>query len=214
MAIDINIVDQNNRVKISEENYLLTQEHGIPPLSPKGRLVVFRQFLTDDGTTSGSTDMRVNGSTTPVEFWVPSDSTHDLYISNISFVIADASATLNTFGNITALTNGCDVEYFADGSTTTIGTALKSNFDFIRLCLGSPSFGDGAAAFRANNVQSTSEGYLPVLNFKQVFGFNYGIRLRPGTSDKLTVRVNDNTTGVDAFNAIAYGFTRQTLNGE
>ncbi len=216
MAIDVKISCGGNATtaNVTNENALSVQEQGIPPIEPKGRAVVFRQYLTADGTASGSNDMQVDGSSTSVEFWVPSNSTYDLYIANISFVIADASAVLNKFGNLTALTNGCDVEYFADGSTTTIGTALKSNFDFVRLCLGSPSFGDGAGAFRASNVESTSEGYLPVLNFSQVFGFPYGIRLRPATSDKLIVRVNDNTTGVDAFNAIAYGFTRQTSNGE
>lgn len=213
MSIDVKIVHQNLHANISDENALLIQEQGLPPINPRGRAVVFRQFLTADGTSSGSSDMRVNGSSTAVEFWVPANANYDLYISNISFVIADASATLNSFGNITALTNGCDVEYFADGSTTTIGTALKSNFDFVRLCLGNPPFGDGAAAFRANNVQSTSEGYLPVLDFKKVFGFTYGVRLRPGSADKLILRVNDNTSAVDAFNAIAYGFTRQTSDG-
>lgn len=215
MAIDVKIAcgASSTIASVSSENTLLTQDQGLPPISPKGRGVVFRQFLTADGTASGSNDMQVDGSTTPVEFWVPANSTYDLYIANISFVIADASAVLNKFGNITALTNGCDLEYFTDGGTNTIGTALKSNFDFVRLCLGNPPFGDGAAAFRASNVESTSEGYIPVLNFSQVFGFPYGIRLRPGTSDKLIVRVNDNTTGVDAFNAIAYGFTRQTSDG-
>jgi hypothetical protein len=211
MAIDIKIRDGGNDrdAKVSTENALLVQGQGLPPLQPPGRGQIFRQFLTNGGGSGDSNDMQVDGSTTAVEFWVPANITYDLYISSLSFVIADASATLDKFGNITALTNGCDLEYFTDGGITTIASALKSNFDFVRLCQGNPAFGDGAAAFRANNTQGTSEGYLPVLDIKSVFGLPWGIRLRPGTTDKILVRVNDNTTGVDAFNCIAYGFTRQ-----
>jgi len=211
MSIDVKLICGGNATaaSVTTENALYVQDQGLPPPEPQGRARIFRQFLTADGTSSGSSDMRVNGATTPVEFWVQADSTYNLYISSLSFVIADASATLNKFGNITALTNGCDLEYFTDGRTTVINGELKSNFDFVRLCLGNPAFGDGAAAFRASNVESTSEGYLPVLRFSEVFGLQWGIRLRPGTTDKIILRVNDNASGVDAFNCIAYGFTRQ-----
>lgn len=215
MAIDVKITCGNDAsvAGVTAENTLCVQSTGLPPLEPISSGRVFKQFLTDDGLTTGSNDMQVDGSTTPVEFWVPAQSKYDLYISNLSFVIADASATLNKFGNITALTNGCDLEYFSEGGATTIATALKTNFDFVRLTLGYPAFGDGTGAFRASNVESTSEGYIPTLNFRQVFGLEYGIRLRKGTTDKLILRVRDNTTGVDAFNCISYGFTRRS-NGD
>lgn len=207
--IDVKVRGNDGQLaNVGLENTLEVQDQGLPPLNPIGRSQIFRQFLTVDGTAQGSNDMQVDGGTTSVEFFVPADTTNDLYISNLSFVIADATATLEKFGNITALTNGCDLEYFSDGGTTTISDALKSNFDFVRLCLGNPPFGDGTGAFRASNVESNSEGYIPVLDFKRVFGIEWGIRLRPGTTDKIIVRVNDDTQGVDAFNCIAYGFTR------
>ena len=92
--------------------------------------------------------------------------------------------------------------------TVTIHDALQTNFDFIRLCAGNPSFGDAAGAFRADNVSSTSEGYLPILDFRSTFGFKWGLRLKVGSQQKLILRVNDNVTGVDQFDCIAYGFTR------
>jgi hypothetical protein len=216
VAIDVRLKDgmgDGNVVSATPENSLCTQDSGLPVPNPLARAVVFRQFLTVDGTATGSNDMQVDGGTTPVEFWVQANQNYDLYIANLSFVIADASATLNKFGNITALTTGCDLEYFSDTGTITVASALKSNFDFVRLCLGNPPFGDGAGAFRASNVESTSEGYIPVLDFKQVFALPWGIRLRAGTTDKVILRVNDLTTGVDAFNCIAYGFTREAAPG-
>jgi hypothetical protein len=213
VAIDTKTIDGNGKAfyaTVTAENSICTQDSGLPVPEPLARGVVFRQFLTADGTAAGSNDMQVDGSSTAVEFWVPADKTYDLYIANLSFVIADATATLDKFGTITALTNGCDLEYFTDTGTVTIASALKSNFDFVRLCLGNPPFGDGAGAFRAGNVEGNSEGYIPVLDFKQVFALPWGIRLRAGTTDKIILRVNDLTTGVDAFNCIAYGFTRRS----
>ena len=196
---------------VTDERTLCVQDTALPSPEPEGRAVIYRQYLTTTGLASGSNDMQVDGSSTPVEFWVSADPTYDLYISTLSFVIVDASATLSKFGNITALTNGCDLEFFSNEGVVTIATALKSNFDFVRLCGGIPAFGDGAGAFRASNMLSTSEGYLPMLDVEDTFGIPFGLRLRAGSTDKITLRVNDLTTGVDQFDCIAYGFTRRSV---
>lgn len=83
---------------------------------------------------------------------------------------------------------------------------LKSNWDFVRLCLGNPSFGD-AGAFRVNNVSGTSEGYIPVLDLTKLIP-PYGIKLDMGTNQKLVLEIRDDVQGVDSFNAICYGFDR------
>ena len=168
---------------------------------------IFRQYLTNDGLAAGTNDMQVDGSTTNVPYWVGSSSLGDRYITALSFEIADATSTLSKFGNITALTNGCTL-VFQDsklGDVTIHGT-LKSNYDFVRLCLGNPSFGDGTTAFQAGNVVSTSEAYIPVLNFKNTFGIAYGLRIPKNSTKELVLTVRDDTTGVDGFNCIAYGF--------
>jgi len=82
---------------------------------------------------------------------------------------------------------------------------LKSNFDFVRLAGGKPSFGDGAGAFRAGNMFGTSEGYLPCVDFDEIFNLQWGLRLRKGTNDRIVLRVRDDVTGIDAFNAQCYG---------
>lgn len=151
--------------------------------------------------------MVVDGSTNPVTFCISADSVDDIYVTSISFVIVDASATLNKFGNITALTNGCEFFYESTEGQVTIHESLKSNFDFVRLCNGSPAFGDGASAFRAGNVLGNSEGYLPSFDMR-IFGFPYGIRLRAGTDQRVSIVINDDITGIDQMDAIAYGFRR------
>lgn len=211
MAVDTYIKDgrgKSNATHVTPEGAICVQSVDMPPMSPEGMLVVFRQFLTTDGTSSGTSDMQVSSDT---DFYVGSDQTFDIYIKTLSFVISDGSASLNQFGNITALSNGCQLIYQSNMGDVTIHEALKSNFDFIRLCQGNPAFGDAAGSFRANNVSGNSEGYIPVLDFERVFGMSYGLRIRAGSTDKITLKVRDTTTGVDEFNCIAYGFTRRTL---
>jgi hypothetical protein len=46
------------------------------------------------------------------------------------------------------------------------------------------------------------------LDFSDQFGMPWGIRLPKDSNLRLVLRVKDNTSGVDAFNAIVYGFDR------
>jgi len=209
MSIRTNIEDGAGRgytAKVSPEGFLFTQEAPYPPSSEETKITVYREFLTlnNDGTT---TDMRVNGATTPQSFFINAEPDFDIYITTVSFVIADAGASLNEFGGITALANGCRFYYEDSNGEINIGTDLTSNFEFVRLCQGNPSFGNGSAAFLANNVVGNSEAFIPVFDFRN-FGFKWGLKLAASSQNRLVLEVNDNVTGIDAFNAIAYGFRR------
>lgn len=169
-------------------------------------LIPFRQYFKTD---AGASDMRTNGATTNVKFYIRAIADYDTYVHTCSFVIADASASLSKFGNLTALTNGCLFEWKTDDlGTVTIHDALKSNFNFVRLSQGNPSFGTGAGSFLASNVFSTSEAYLPVINFTQIMGIPHGLKLRANSNDRLVFTIRDDTSGVDQFDCIAYGFKR------
>lgn len=198
-----------NKAKINGEGELGVVVHPHPPIDETKAPLPFRQYLTDDGLSTGDNDMMVAGSSSSTfEFCVSARPDIDLYIKNIAVVIADASATLSKFGNITALTNGVEFSYISQTSgTVVIHEALQSNFDFVQLALGQPAFGDGAGAFRAGNVISTSEGYIPTINLAETFGLQWGVRLQKGTKDKICFIIKDDTTGVDRFDAVAYGIT-------
>jgi hypothetical protein len=189
--------------RIGNEGEQAVVIHPHPPKDEDVSAIPVREFFK---TSAGSSDMKVDGSTTNVRFTIESDVTQDKYIKTISVVIADASATLSKFGNLTALSNGVVFGWEStDLGDVTIADALKSNFDFVRLALGNPPFGDAAGAFRASNIISTSEGYVPVIDFAAMFGLPWGLRLKAGSADKIVFTVRDNVTGVDQFDAIAYG---------
>lgn len=211
--IDIHIKDgggsRRSALVLDDQSLYVTPNNNVPaPGVESQKIIIFRQYFTDDGTKTGSNDMRVNGSTTNVDFWIPASVDRDRYITSISFEIADQSATLDKFGAITALTNGCQLLYDRPGvETIEIDDAIKSNWDLIRLCQGNPPIGSAADAFRANNVVGNAEGYIPFFDLKIILP-PYGIKLDAGTTDKIIIRIRDNITGIDAFDAIAFGFER------
>ena len=152
--------------------------------------------------------MLVDGSVTPVDFFVEAPQDADLYVTRLSFIVVDQNASLNTFGNIPALTVGCRLFYTDELGEVVIAEALQTNFDIVRLGSGLPSFGDGTTAFIANNVDFISEGIIPILDFKDTFGFRWGLELRNGSTQKLILQIRDDITGIDAMDVICYGFLR------
>ena len=186
----------------------LIVERPVPPFGGTQKMRVFRQYLTDDGTASGSTDMLVDGSSTNVDFWVPASQTKDRYICMLSFVLADAGLSLNQFGNITALSNGCRLFYTDAEGEVDINDALTTSFDFLRLCDITPAVGAQANSFIASNVSGASEGIVPKLDLRTVFGFKWGVMLAAGSSQQIVLRVRDDITAPDQFDIVAYGFER------
>lgn len=211
MGILSNIVDGSgtrSRAKVLKNGALVVQTADVLQ-SEKEKIIIFNSFLTDDGTKTGNSDARVNGSVTPVEFYiVPPNQDKDLYISTVFFTIADSGATLNQFGNISALTNGFDFFYQNDLGDNVIRSGLTTNFEIGRMCGFQPAFGSGSTAFRANNVEGNSEGFLFEYDFKKKNGFARGIVLEGGSNQRLALRVNDDVTGVDKFDIYVTGFER------
>lgn len=210
MSIRTTIIDgkgTGNTAEVTKEGYLLTQTAPYPPSGEDTIMTIYREFLTLDGLGLTSS-MLVNGATTKQTFLVKAEPGSDIYITSLSFLIADAAATLVQFGALAALTNGCRLYYENQEGQINIGTQLRSNFDVVRLCLGNPSFGNAADAFRGTNVIGTSEAFIPVLDFR-TFGFRWGLRLLNGTTNILAFEINDNVTALDALNIIAYGFRRK-----
>jgi hypothetical protein len=196
MGLTVKLVDANGRaLEVDDEGQLPVVVHTHPPAN---ELKIGLPFVADFTQVGGSsTDMIVDGSTTNVLFEVPANHEKDVFVKTVSVTIADASATLNKFANITALTNG--VRFCWDSEelgSVTIRDNMKTNWDFIKLSRGNPAFGDGAGAFRAGNVNGTAEGYLFVLDMQQAFGSPWGIRLRAGSQDRLVFVIRDDLTSI------------------
>ena len=199
-------LDSRKKLSIGNDNDARVSATGIPTDTENTTLKPFVKLFEN---SAGTTDMRVDGSTTPVDFYINSSPDGNRYIQTLSFTIADAGASLNEFGGITALTNGCDLIYQdSQVGDVIIATGLKSNFDFVQICNFNPSFGSGTASFLASNVVGASEAFVPVLDITDVFGMIYGLKIPRDTSKKLILRVNDDVTAIDRFDIKAFGFDR------
>ena len=219
MSSKTRIVDDNKQALIEDGGYIRVQPAPFPPQDDRDKQLIFRQFLTlnGDGTT---TDMLVDGSTTPQIFSIDGIARADIYITSLSFIIAGDGIVLGDdfAGSGAALTNGCRLYYEDLNGEVNIGTSLTTNFEFIRLCQGNPAFADPnsgpfiapAIAGATGKGVSPADGILPVLNFQNIFGFQYGLKIAKGTNNRLVLEINDDlTTGLGAnaaFNIIAYGF--------
>jgi len=167
----------------------------------------FSQSFTADGLSTGATDMRVDGSVTSQEFFIKALPDRDYFINTISIQISDNQASLDQFGNIGVLSNGLDFNFTSlDDGVITIQGGITTNLDMVRIGLGSPALGDGTSAFRADTSGAGADTYLPTVDFRATFGLTWGLRLRKGSNNQLSMVINDNLTGLDSFNIISFGF--------
>ena len=208
-GLPVHIIDgygSGNKLKVNGEGEIPVVIHTHPPIDEQVESFPFSQYFTDDGSSSGDNDMRVDGSTTTVPFYISAKEDKDVWIKTVSVRISDAGAVLNKFGNLAALTNGVSWEYTNNNlGDVTIQDGIKTNLDFLRVGLASAGIG-GTDAFKADLSGAGADTYLPVIDMTQTFGFHWGIRLRKGSKDKLIFRVNDDlSTGMDQFDILAFG---------
>lgn len=169
--------------------------------------IIFSEYLKD---SAGSSQMAITTGTlaAPVEFYISADATYDLLITELSFVVAGASAALNEFGTGTALTNGCRL-YYQDSvlGDIQINPIVYSNFDLVRFSSFNPSFGDGTTAFTAQNAIGTDEIYPAVVDLTRKMPNGKGILLKKNSKNKLVMQIRDNTFTAKAslFNCIVSG---------
>jgi hypothetical protein len=199
----VEITDGQAAVKV-EENKLHTFVAPYPPLEPT-KIRPFRQYFTSDGTSTGSFDMGIDGSSTNVEFYVEATDTADRYITNISIILGYGTAGFPyEFADGTALTNGVHFHYLNQQGDTPIHDAIKTNQDFFRLSHepvrdGWELRGIGAANDYGYFLTLDLENYMPP----------FGVKLDKDSAQRLGFIIRDNlSTVADDFNAIAYGFER------
>jgi len=174
-----------------------------PPKDAEQITLPIAEYMKLNGT--GVTAMNVNGSVTNQDFYVEARD-YDIYINTVVFDIADAGASLEKFGALTALTNGLEFYYFNQTQGKyTIESGLKSNYDMIKLANFQPAFGSGNEAYKLTNVVGASESYVGVIDLEDVFGLQWGLKLKAYSTDRLGFIVKDNITGIDAMTVKIYG---------
>jgi hypothetical protein len=194
--------------KVDSEGAASVVVHPHPPIGEEVAALPFRQFFTDDGTSTGTTSMVVNGSVTNVEYYISARQDYDIYVKYISVEIGDGgSPSLNDFGDLSALANGVSWHWFtqAEGMYE-LHEGIKTNKAFIRIGTDTGAIGTGTDAYLADVSGGASEkSYLPAIDIKETYGLPWGLRLRKGSTDRIIFTVNDNLSALTTFNIVGTG---------
>lgn len=206
MTIPVEVSYNGNRLKVNGEGEVGVVLHSHPPIDEALEAYPFSQWFTDDGASTGSNDLRVDGSTDAVDFYVGANEDKNIFIKSISIRISDNASRLNLFGALAALTNGVEFRYRNNAlGDVVIQDEIKTNLDLVRLGHRTPAVGSGSDAFRADISGSGADSYLIVLDMAETFGFPWGLHLSKGSRDQLVFRVRDNLSGLDGFDVKAFG---------
>lgn len=193
-----------NQAIIQDESLTVTQFPS-PPLMEQ-KIKIFSQFFTDDGTTSGSNDLGIDGSTTSVTFWVQADENNDRYITKLNFIMGyGASGELWEFADSNGvLTNGVKIFYENLSGEVLIANPTR-NYSFLRFAL---TAGIIPTAWELRHLGQTNDyGYLCSIDLTTMMP-PYGVKLDRTTTQKLAITIRDNCTDADTFNCRAFGFER------
>lgn len=151
--------------------------------------------LLEDG---GSSDMAVDGSSTPVEFefLVPVNTWVDLAQFNI--VLTDVAVTNDKFGALTALTNGVTIEIIDVDTTTvlfdfTATRPIRTNTDF--------------ALYAGVSAKLAGGGLVDAVLVEWPLQSS-GAVLRVLGGQLIRATVNDNLTGLNTFGILIQGLLR------
>jgi hypothetical protein len=206
--IETRLVDgrgQSKYLRINSEGEASVVVHPHPPKGEQETALPYRARFAD---SAGATSMVVDGSSTNVEYSVSAGTERDIYIKYISLAIGDGgSPELNKFGAVTALTNGVQWTWNSQElGAVVLHDGIKTNLEFVRMGNATGAIGTGVDAYLAEASGGGAEKtYLPSIDLAVLFGLAYGIRLRVGTTDKITFTIRDNLTSLLTLDAIAYG---------
>ena len=157
---------------------------------------IFR-FLTDDGLVGNASNQEITGAADIHWTGPPSGEIWDIY--RILVNIRDSGSVNNdTFGALSALSNGCLLSVRRGGPTGTVtidlldGHTIKNNGDWSHYCYDM-------------NISSISAGDKQVTARWTFTKGGKPIRLTGGLNEKLVIQTQDDTTGLVEFSIMAQG---------
>lgn len=205
MTIDIQILDgqgAGNYACVTENNALCVAPiiPDVPPVGSSNRVRYLKGKLGETGLDSGNTDLTVDGSVTPIDFFVRSDNDFDIHLMRCEILIAALQIPLNRFGNIVGgLTIGFDLRVVESGVETFIIEKATTNGEVI------VQSGDAANFVRLPAYLANSDALIARVPIIELIP--EGLRLGRGTKDQFIATVNDDLTGnIDLMEVAVFGY--------
>jgi len=196
-GIPIDVTDRN-------QGRIVVEPGPPPPIGESSRYRYYNKLMGSGGAGVGTTNMNVDGSSTPQTFYIEADPDYDLLVMVAVFVVADTAVVHSSFGNVAALSNGVDVKITEDGVEENVIDAAKTGGQFIAQAGFSHPYGDGAQSFELINWTGTQDAQTIVIPFHHIVPG--GVRIGRGTRDTICTVVNDDLTGLTEFTARIIGY--------
>lgn len=155
--------------------------------------VVYRgKYFIEFLRNSGSRQMNVDGSVTPVDFTVGPGTGKKWYIAEALIAIEDSSINFTKFGGRSALTNGILIKVTENGvERDIVGEPIKRNAGFSFIAYDS-------------KISAASTDLMTVR--WKISDSGTFIRLLKSTSDIIKITVQDNLTSISEFSASLVGY--------
>ena len=180
---------------LKDKGFMLGSSRTNPLLTAPAHEIQKELLFKQLKNSLGSELMSVDGSVTPVEFFVQPPADEVWFISRWMLYLEDAKGfDVTTWGSNGTLTNGLDLFVEIDGiETNQIEFPIKHNGDIAAIAYDMQlhTFGTG------NDILTARWSFSKMGQF---------LRLDGSTSDRLVVRVNDNLVGVDKQTVNIQGF--------
>lgn len=210
MAHKINIADgtgTNFKAKVTNQHELLVTQSSNPSFpdpTSANQLQYYSKLLGSTGSDSGITNMNVDGSSNPVEFFIKAEPEFDIRIMNIVITIIDGVINHNKFGAISILANGFDLSVTEQGQDTFIIEKAKTNGEILQKSGTLNFFGNSTSVNVIPNFSSANDALIINIPISQYIpgGFRIGIN----GVDSLQVTINDDLEGLVDMSVRALGY--------
>jgi len=202
MPLNTRIIDtaKGNKARVSNDGALvvttvpadsdLLAELGILVTASGAKKVQFLNGLMGSvGFGSGTTNMNVDGSVTPQNFYIKASNEYDIVITEIVVTITDGAVSLSKFGAIAELINGFDLTLFESGTTTPIITKAKTGGQILAQTGMLHPFGSGASTNIIASFSGNNDALIVPITFTDFIPD--GLRITKGSLDYLVATVND-----------------------
>lgn len=140
----------------------------------------------------GSSDMNVDGSSTPVEFIAVPNTGKIFYVHSITIVIEDNAMNFNKYGGLATLTNGVDFKIKQNGLAEVTSANIKRNADYYTFV--------NELIFES----STTDILVGKILIKQNNGTT--IKLTDSNSEYIKAVINDDLSGLNIHFVLIRGY--------
>ena len=199
------IVNTNGTSVDANNNHALKVYPSIPEILPEKTKNQYR-FLSEllANEVGGGTDLNVDGSVTPSNFAIQSQTDYDIYITKLILVLGGLTLGHNKFGPISALTNGIDLFLEETNEKTYLFEGAKTSGQLIAFSGFSNPFGTGTGTWELTKWDANNDAHcitVPVSDY-----IPGGLRIGRGTKDRLSITVNDDLTTIPVFFSRVFGY--------